>query len=368
MDSDGLYNSTIENATNVLEAYLKAENVDQFLRDEDMYVPIFPSMVLSCQDFLICDYDLDGVVIELLDLACLNVGLYYLFVAPVTVHNVQNHWHILKKHLPLSEWSERGVKALRNTFGMVLAYVDGGYFLNVSCLPADTQHPETLFGTCLVAKVYAVGLINSVLRLFRAKLVTLSQEDMSRPSVFKADLFNMSKLNIVADDLQFMLALFTTAFNEANVDPGVKMILTLTKFGQKDPKEFNLSSLANPAGVKCATLHVACTLSHDDLDTDLMWSRRGLQDLVGVRGNLFSVLGMKEVANFQSNLDHLQMDMQETLTSPFRVGNGRLNFVQYYSVTPHVHNASPAIHPVSRAIATCGLHIKAHGAMLSNNA
>jgi len=36
----------------------------------------------------------------------------------------------------------------------------------------------------------------------------------------------------------------------------------------------------------------------------LMWSRYGVQELVGNRGSLFSALTMNETANFSSNSDH----------------------------------------------------------------
>lgn len=48
-------------------------------------------------------------------------------------------WHLLNKFLPLKENSANGIAEHQNTFGIVLGFVDGGYFSKNSCVPADCE-------------------------------------------------------------------------------------------------------------------------------------------------------------------------------------------------------------------------------------
>lgn len=103
-------------------------------------------------------------MIQLNDLSCLKAGLHYLFVRKVDPGKITNHWHILKKHVDLTRYSAAGVQALNRSMGTVLAFVDGGYFLNISCVPANPNHPHPMFKSELMVKSHAVGMINAVFR------------------------------------------------------------------------------------------------------------------------------------------------------------------------------------------------------------
>lgn len=77
------------------------------------------------------------------------------------------------------------------------------------------------------------------------------------------------------------------------------LLLTITKFRQKDDKSFDLMSLVN--GVVNISYHVAVRCREPSVD--LLWSRSGLLEVVGTRGRLFSVYSMAEAVNFQTNID-----------------------------------------------------------------
>lgn len=72
-------------------------------------------------------------------------------------------------------------------------------------------------------------------------------------------------------------------------------------------------------------------------------------------------------ANFQSNIDHLPLDVDLALRQVVREGSCQLNFFQLYVVTPHFPEVSAQKH-FSRVITMCDLHIEKHRKMIAHNA
>ena len=89
-------------------------------------------------------------------------------------------------------------------------------------------------------------------------------------------------------------------------------------------------------------------------DTHLLLSRHGLLPLIGVRGSLFSTLGMHETCNFQSNLNTLRTDVGQAIMRLLSK-TGEVTFLQLYADVPHIHYNQPFKHPVSGVLVTCGL-------------
>ncbi len=90
----------------------------------------------------------------------------------------------------------------------------------------------------------------------------------------------------------------------------------------------------------------------------LMLSRAGLEEMVGLRGSLYSTLSFNECSNYQSNLDGRPLDVCRPLLNvayPGEERRGTLNFLQVYTDSPHTHMTSSYKHPVSGVITTCGL-------------
>lgn len=71
--------------------------------------------------------------------------------------------------------------------------------------------------------------------------------------------------------------------NDVNVDTDMAIVMTLIKFGQKDSSYFDLHSLVHTYGVVNMSYHVACEIHPDNPAIDLLWSRCGLQEVVGQR-------------------------------------------------------------------------------------
>ncbi|CAM4733370.1 unnamed protein product [Leuciscus chuanchicus] len=119
-----------------------------------------------------------------------------------------------------------------------------------------------------MAKAHAVGMIDALYDNFLNRLKGLSPSDSSRPTIMKNDLGNLTKLNVLHCDQRFILELFQSSIND---------------------------------------------------------------EVVGQRGTLFPIYTMTETANFQSNLDHLPMDVDQRLLSTMYAGHAKLNFIQLYA-------------------------------------
>ncbi|CAM4673911.1 unnamed protein product [Leuciscus chuanchicus] len=117
----------------------------EFLRDDSVQVPLFASIVDDASESLYYSYDFDGIVVQLAYVSYITAGLHYLFVGKVDGSKVCNHWHLIKKHLDLQHYSADGVSALRKSVGIVLAFVDGGYFLILTCVPDNPNSAHPMF-------------------------------------------------------------------------------------------------------------------------------------------------------------------------------------------------------------------------------
>lgn len=69
---------------------------------------------------------------------------------------------------------------------------------------------------------------------------------------------------------------------------------------------------------------------------------------------MYSVLGIHEASNYQTDIDHRSIKIHQQLHDGIE-SEGRLNFLQLYVESPHVHVRMPFRHPVTGAIVTCKL-------------
>lgn len=202
--------------TELLTELSRFRTVEELLRvDSPQHIPIFAT-VLNTKENVYYTYDFDGVVVQLNNISCLTAEIHFLFLGKVNPSKVINHWHILKKHLRLGCFSAEGVRALHRSMGTVLSWVDGGYFLNISLIPADPNNTHPMFRSDLMAKAHAVGMIDALYDNFLNRLKRLSPSDSSRPTIMKNDLGNLTKLNVLHCDQRFILELFQSSINDVN--------------------------------------------------------------------------------------------------------------------------------------------------------
>lgn len=118
-----------------------------FLGDEDVHILLFTTVVRNAKETISYPYDTDGIVLQLKNLTTVKESIHYLRVGKFVGAKLQIHWHSLKKHLPLAEYSTAGVSAVNKIFRHTLAFVDGGYLLNICWISAENKSPHPVFQT-----------------------------------------------------------------------------------------------------------------------------------------------------------------------------------------------------------------------------
>lgn len=347
-----------ENTSHVVEAYEGEDDMEAFLHSHDLRMPIFPSIYGWEEGLLSFKYDVDGVVVELSRLEGVKAHIPFITLPPPGPKTIKPHFNMLKKHVDLRQCSSGTREALKHVHGCCLAQTAGGYFLNVSVVPRDMKAVNHAGFTEVVAPHIAAERIGHIRSGFVSALRELGRRDMARDSVQKNSLANPSKFNLLAQDQKFVLGLLDEVVQAVDDHPHVRFLLSLSMFGQKSPGTLDLGALVDVDNITCASVHVACTLLPTDSRLQVMWSRVGLENLVGERGTLYPCLGMSECSNFQSNLDGRTMDVSRPLMDVLMCGEekrGTLTFFQVYTDSPHTHLSVAYKHPVSGVIATCDL-------------
>lgn len=147
----------------------------------------------------------------------------------------------------------------------------------------------------------------------------------------------------MAQDEAFILNLLMLVIQQVDKDLTQKIMIFLSKFGQKQQSSIELTSLINRQGVESITYHTACTLSGKDPRVDLMWSRFGLQEVVGHRGSLYTPTGIPEAANLKLRPPtpycwHLNPQHLPRASTLLR--NHVLEDICYQTACPHAHSKS----------------------------
>lgn len=351
--TDELYDVGVENTSNLLDAFEKFSDVKEFMHAH-LFVGLHSTTVSYPHRFLTYMFDVDGLVIEFDKVRGLLGGLHHIFLPRFKVPVMKPHYQMLKKHEDLTTYSPDGICALKNAVGHTLGYVDGGYYLLLTVVPANKTAPDTRLFRKDLYNIVATDLLNEVTDNFRQLLKNLSPKDMSRPTIQKQVSHDTTNYHVLLQDRHFILDLLDQALEKANSCYFIKVKVFLNQFGQKNPEQLEVSELADLSSVRSLSVHTACKIVARDPDTHVLFSRFGLQDIAGIRGTLFSTLGMHEATNFQTNLDHTGLDVTEELRGVLGT-QGKLTFLQLYADSPHAYVQMPFKHPVTGAIVTCGL-------------
>ncbi|KAK2896189.1 hypothetical protein Q8A67_010677 [Cirrhinus molitorella] len=301
---DVFFGADQENTNNLLEAYYKHNNIEHFLRDEKVKIPMFPTTVCRAKDYLNFTYDIDGVVIELTDTAAVKSRIHYMFLGKLDGPKLPTHWNILKKHLPIHQYSEAGISALHKTYGHTLGFVDGGYMLHLSVASSLATNPHPIFQSEPAARANAAQIINSVFALFVSKLKNLGPEDLQRPTLQHTNFNDIKKIFILEQDQSFVLGLLMQAIKQLNTDPTQTLLVFMTRFGQKCETPLSIASIVNRRGIRSITCHAACSIKAKDPRVDLychLYDRE--YTLLGFSGGIGrSASGASETLNRESSL------------------------------------------------------------------
>lgn len=339
------------NSQTLHDAVSQYPTLSEFLQGEERMC--FHSTYMEQPEYhLTYNFDIDGLVVELESATSLLAPIHYLLLPRIQVHMLQDSYKFLKKHVDLTQCTPLGISALRNSSGYTIGYVDGGYHLSIMFLPIDLQNPDSRLTKKSLYNIYACEMFNCIVCEFQKELKAVKGKDKCRPTIQKQVSTNTSRYHVLKRDMCFILHLLDKAIKNIGVSHLLKPTLYLTMFGQKDREALDVSDLVAPRGATSLSVHTACKISATDPNIHLLFSRCGLQDLVGPRGSLYSILGIHEATNYQTDLDHLPHSLSPTLLDALGV-EGKLTFLQLYVDSPHVHLQMPYKHPVSGTLVTC---------------
>lgn len=110
---------------------------------------------------------------------------------------MKNHFFLLRKHVDRQAYSTRGLEVLKHCCGTVIAYVDGGYFLNLTAVPKDPKRPASSLSSKDSYTTAALETLNEVVEHFRYLLSVLQPADMRRPSVVKQGLTKTTTFKVL---------------------------------------------------------------------------------------------------------------------------------------------------------------------------
>lgn len=102
------------------------------------------------------------------------------------------------------------------------------------------------------------------MQCFSDRLKRLPPVELERPTIMKNDLSNLGRMNVLACDQKFILDLFMQSVLDVNQDLDMTIVLTLSKFGQRDHRWFDLHSLVDCYGVTSVSYHVVCNIRKHD--------------------------------------------------------------------------------------------------------
>ena len=338
-----------------------------FLSDDDANLSLHSTNVTEQeQDGIIKkSFDIDGLIMELGSLAAIKCPLHYLSLKTDGKYVLHPFFHVLKKHIPISQYSGAGLQCLRNIQAIHISYTDG-WRISLCLIPKG-------YGTCNsisnieTARMVSLDFFQRYRENVLESLQTLSSENMNRPTIKKNSLHEISSMNILPQDQEFVLNLFDKALEKTNTPSDLKVMRVVTKFGQKQTEALNLSNMCNISEILSLSVHTACNLDAREHNTHLLWARRGIQEVIGTRGKLFSCLSLSEAANFQSNLDSQAIDVTRDVRCCAKFPS-KVTFIQLYSDTPHKRNESYYPHPISGVITCAGaLHPNTSRAMMQRS-
>lgn len=343
--------TSIENMQNLQAAWDGTTNrVEEFLLS-DTHIPLHASSISMSRLFVDYNFDIDGIVIELNELTAIKSGVNYIFL-PERL-KVRNHYFLLRKYVDLAAFSAKGRKALQNCCGIVLSHLDGGLYLNLTALPKDKAKPSAVLELKSHYMNIATEALDEIRLSFQDQLRALSEENLKRASVMKQCLSQTAKFEVLPQDLEFILSLLQHAIDQVNdSDEHITVVATITKFGQKQANCFNLDFL-HVGEVAGMAVHFGCDVAAKDPDLHLLWSRFGLQQMVGLSCPLYSVLGMHECINVQTPLDGRPVDLKHPILRV--LADIPVRFFQMYVPSPHVRYNISVSHPISGLITLCGL-------------
>ena len=111
-----------------------------------------------------------------------------------------------------------------------------------------------------------------MVRELKEILLNLPREQKVKPSIQKNPLYDLTKFHIVAEDQSFVLGLLDDAIAAAEKPRGTRVLLFLTKMGDKSPAPVCLEDLVfSTDQIESVSVHPAANIRDKQGSVDLMY-------------------------------------------------------------------------------------------------
>lgn len=352
MCEDGALILTGEENTDCFYADLASHNfqIESFLKGESTLRVRDCRIGNVAQDiWLTFSWDIDGIVGILDRFSSITSSFSYLSILLKKEGSLIDLYPILKKHLPLHLYRSKNYQYLKWTKSFKFTEGDGFDF-HFALLPKQgcLQFPE--FKRHGFEK-FLYAFYEDFRKQFSNTLMNLDKANLSRNTIKKNVISDIRKMHVLPDDRIFILEILDITLQKMDRIENFYPCIIAFKFGDRDHSN-QIEVSAFNASTADVSIHAALTISSPILSQSLFWSRYGLQDIVGERGNIIPTFSLRSCANFQSNLDGKCMDISRGLREILQRPES-LRFIQFYADSPHLSSSS--IHPVFGAISSCGI-------------
>ena len=343
-EEDGFVEACFENGY-FKQMYDRYGDVKSFLeREEKIYARSSTAADADQDEFLTFSTDLDGCVVELKSLRGINWHVRHLKLLPNGLVSVRRIFPILKKHLPLSEYTKLQLQNLKESFGIQIFY-EHGWECWLGVVPSPSRSCIELKPAVL--KRLTFGFCSAVKAEFGRRLRNeCSSGQTIRKTLMKNDLLNIGTLFVLHDDCRQVLCILQESVDSCLVDNVLQPILFCFRFGEKCSEGVSLKEYI-PYETRSVTVHSAVDISSPVME--LLWSTAGLQSVIGSRGTLSTCATFAECGNYQSHLDGKLLDVSADLRRVCFEPD-KMRFVQFYADLPH-RKPQRRFHPVSGCIA-----------------
>ncbi|CAL8380743.1 unnamed protein product [Arctogadus glacialis] len=123
---------------------------------------------------------------------------------------VTPHYHFIKKHIDLAGLSGKELQMLKHVHGTYIAVTDGGFFMNLTIMPANVVRNDPRRDTHYGA-AQTRAIMERVFLSFKEKVKALGPKDKSRATVRKNNIFDFAKWDVLHQDRRFLLGILDEA-------------------------------------------------------------------------------------------------------------------------------------------------------------
>ena len=226
----------------------------------------------------------------------------------------------MKKHFRLSSYSCNWHRPLKVCKGIVVARALG-YEVVVALCPVP-EFTCRRFSTQDI-KAYQLLFFKSLKENAEKVMGSISMQEMRRATYRKKVVSDWSFWDICTDDRMWVLGKLDIALAMTERPAGFEAEIFCRRFGQKETTPVSLSEVvADMTDVRLMSVHAAVSMDLSYGGMHCMFSRQGVQQLIGSRWRLFPVLSFSEATNFQTNLGRSWHRHQGRLACSFAISRG----------------------------------------------